>query len=442
MASQVPRKTSTPAASDAILRNPERGFYRATDILAEDTLSWIDDEYSLYFSYVRLDDYRDSDLPQEFLTSINQGMAKVRAEGAKLVLRFSYNFGPYPNSEPDASLTQILSHIDQLGPVLRDNADVLATLQAGFIGAWGEWHTSTNGLANVADKTTVLESLLKELPLSRTVQVRYPPDIMAMFNDTPLSPNEAWSGSVQSRTGHHNDCFLAGERDTGTYPGPTDPEVYKTFLSANNLYVPMGGETCAVSAPRSECAVALAEMELLRFSFINANYEPDVVDSWTSGGCRPEMERRLGYRLVATEVDLPESVAPGDPFVGYLTLTNEGWAAPMNPRPAFVVLEQGNEVYRLALDDFEIRTLMPSETSVITLRGLIPESFSDGTASLSLWLPDDSAALRNDARYSIQLANEGFNVDTGAHSVGMFTIAEGAPTDNVPGATALEVGWQ
>src|SRR5690606_12264941 len=135
-----------------------------------------EDEYSLYFSYVRLDAYRDVEIPSDFLEEIEAGFAKVRAEGAKHVLRFAYNFGPYPDSEPDASLEWVLAHIEQLTPLIQENVDVIATLQAGFIGAWGEWHTSTNGLDNITDKTEVLDALLAALPESRTVQLRYPPD--------------------------------------------------------------------------------------------------------------------------------------------------------------------------------------------------------------------------------------------------------------------------
>lgn len=138
LVSEVPRTVVEFSPSSEIFRNPERGFYRATSIIDESTLSWIGDEYSLYSSYVRLDDYRDTDLPNEVLVDVESGLAKVRAEGAKLILRFAYNFGPYPDSEPDAALPQMLTHIEQLGPILRENSDVIATLQAGFIGAWGE----------------------------------------------------------------------------------------------------------------------------------------------------------------------------------------------------------------------------------------------------------------------------------------------------------------
>lgn len=438
LVSNVPRLEIEFAPTDDIFRNPERGFYRATSIIDEETLSWIDDEYSLYFSYVRLDDYRDTDLPNSVLTEVDAGLAKVRAEGAKLILRFAYNFGPYPDSEPDASLNQVLAHIEQLGPVLRNNSDVIVALQAGFIGAWGEWHTSTNGLDNIDDKTTVLEALLDELPVDRTVQVRYPPDLLDIYGDTPLAEEDAFSGSDHSRTAHHNDCFLASDTDLGTYPGG-DAELLKTYLSGHNLFLPMGGETCAVNPPRSECATALEEMERLRFSYINDDYHPDVVQSWSDGGCRSEIERSLGYRLRLLSMDQPESVAPGDSFVLRLDIENVGWAAPINPRPAFLRIESETEGYRLEGAAVEVRSWLPGRTSAIEFRGTLPEGISPGQKTLSLDLPDAAGSLAGDPRYSIRLANDGtWQAQSGTNLLGTLTIDEQAPTDTVPGAIDVE----
>ncbi|MCX7807831.1 MAG: DUF4832 domain-containing protein, partial [Deltaproteobacteria bacterium] len=72
----------------------------------------------------------------------------------------------------------------------------------------------------------------------------------------------------------------------------------KRELAVHTLYVPVGGETCQPFPPRSECASALAEMEMHHYSFINRDYHPDVVASWRMGGCIDAIRKRLGYRLV------------------------------------------------------------------------------------------------------------------------------------------------
>ncbi|HSC87225.1 MAG TPA: DUF4832 domain-containing protein [Polyangiaceae bacterium] len=406
--SRVPMRTVTLSGSDEIFRNPERGFYRATSILEEETLDWIEDEYSLYFSYVRLDDYRDQTLPADFLQSIQAGIDKVRAEDAKLILRFAYNFGPYPDSEPDASLSRVQEHIEQLTPLLEANVDVIAVVQAGFIGAWGEWHTSTNGLTSAANKRAVWEALIDAVPSSRAVQLRYPGDLLDLLGDTPLTADDAWDGSPAARTGHHNDCFLANDTDEGTYPSPSAAIEQKAYLSAQLQYVPMGGETCAVEPPRSECAVALEEMELLRFSYVNVDYHEDVVASWTAGGCRPEMDRRLGYRLAVEELEIPEALAPGATYSVTVRLRNDGFAAPINARPVhFTVPGEGADAHRIVgTAEVDVRSFLPGQQTTFSGTITLPEGLADGSYPLHLWLPDDDETLATRPAYSIRLANQ------------------------------------
>jgi pimeloyl-ACP methyl ester carboxylesterase len=48
---------------------------------------------------------------------------------------------------------RVVSHLDQLQPILTDNYDVIAFVQAGFIGSWGEWYYTTNNLTTLENKT-------------------------------------------------------------------------------------------------------------------------------------------------------------------------------------------------------------------------------------------------------------------------------------------------
>jgi hypothetical protein len=142
----------TYTASDEDFANPERGFFvqrsynparanpRGLDVeqlrgVREQPLSMVRMLYSLAA-------YRDEAIPAEYLTQIEADFAAARQAGVKLIPRFAYNSGPI--GAPDAPLERMLAHIDQLTPVLRAHSDVLAFLEAGFAGAWGEWHNSTN----------------------------------------------------------------------------------------------------------------------------------------------------------------------------------------------------------------------------------------------------------------------------------------------------------
>ncbi|MCZ6661933.1 MAG: DUF4874 domain-containing protein, partial [Actinobacteria bacterium] len=124
--------------------NPERGLYVQVDLVNETNLQWVREQGSVIaFAYVRLDDYRNSAIPDTFLTNLSRGFDAARTAGIKIIFRVSYNFAI---GEEDAPKERVLQHISQIQPIFEQHQDVIAVVQAGFIGAWGEWHSSTNGL--------------------------------------------------------------------------------------------------------------------------------------------------------------------------------------------------------------------------------------------------------------------------------------------------------
>lgn len=318
--------------SDASLLNPERGFFTPYELPSPAGFSSVRiTGNTLVHLNIRFDDWRESDLPEEMLNGLQINFDDIREAGVKAIIRFAYNSGPYPDSEPDASKPQILKHIQQLTPLLQKNTDVIAWVEAGFIGAWGEWHTSTNGLDNITDKRDILNALLTAIP-DRFVQVRYPANIIEMYPN----PEDA----VNAHVAHHNDCFLSSETDVGTYErgGENTIERDQKYLAELTLFTPMSGETCAPFPPRSECTNALHEMELLHFSAINEAYHKGILRSWEESGCLQEITDRMGYRLSLTSADFNEQARPG----GLLTLTvnvqNTGFASIINERPLYIVL--------------------------------------------------------------------------------------------------------
>lgn len=398
--------TGTFTPSTDVISNPERGFYHTSHLLTEtDFDSLAQDGTRLIYADVRLDDYRESEIPSSMLTDADAAFGRIRDAGVKIVLRFSYNEGPYPDSEPDASLVWVQSHLHSFGPVLRDNADLIAVMQAGFIGAWGEWHTSTNGLTTPENERAVLEAILAELPVERATQIRTPVAKGDLYGPA-LTEATAWNGTAAARIGHHNDCFVSSEDDVGTYPSDAI-EVWKTYVANETNYVPMGGETCESFPARSDCAPALAEMERLHFTYINDDYHPDVVASWSSGGCRDTMERNLGYRLTLIDAELPVEAVRGSSFMLRVRLRNDGFAAPINPRPVVVDLAAGAQRVSFPLDGEDPRTWLAGHEITLERVITIPADLPAGPVTFALALRDASPRLATDARYSIRTANAG-----------------------------------
>ena len=408
----------TYTASNATLLNPERGFFTphvvpgpagfsSTRLLGN----------TLVHLNIRLDDWREMDIPQNVLNGLDTNFSDIRDAGVKAIIRFAYNEGPYPDSEPDASKSQILRHIEQLTPLLQKNADVIAWLEAGFIGAWGEWHTSTNGLDNIADKRAILTALVNAIP-NRFVQVRYPANIIEMYPE----PLEA----INARVAHHNDCFLSSDTDVGTYErdGVNTIERDKKYLAELTRFTPMSGETCAPNPPRSECASAIKEMELLHFSAINEAYHKGILRSWEDGGCMGEISNRLGYRFLLVATGFNEQVRPGGIIHLKAHINNIGFAGLVNRRPLNVVLD-GERRYVVPLD-IDTRQWEPG-TVTLTAKLHVPSNANPGEYRLALWLPDGNESLRDNSLYAIQFANENvWDESAGWNVIGTVTISKDA----------------
>ncbi len=385
------------AASDEDFLNPERGLMVFVKFMEEKDLSRLRPlGYSLVFANVSLAPYRNGPIAAEFLTKLDQGFGVVRAAGLKIVLRFTYSGS---TGDPDAPKATVLQHIGQLKPVLQANGDVIAVLQAGFIGAWGEWHGSMHGLDEPGTRREIVQALLDVMPTCRMIQLRTPAFKQNLTGAPPLSETEAHRGTPKARIGHHNDAFFSDANDMGTYSEPV--RTSKEWVAQDARFVACGGET--TDAPRGTPAEFLAEMERFHWSFVHFRYKPDVRAAWEAQGHLGTLRRRLGYRISLVDATVPTSVRPGGQMELTIRLKNTGFAALYNNHPVHVVLS--NKTARLdAKLSIDARRWEPGE-SKFSARLSIPSKAAPGNYRLSLWLPDEAASLAGRPEYAVRFAN-------------------------------------
>ena len=393
----------TYSGSNEDFPNPERGFssHQSGPFTVATALNLRAQNVTLIQRLYDLGSYRDTDLSSTFLAQLEAEAENARIGGVKLILRFAYSWG---QSEPDATLERILGHISQLEPYFRENADIIAYVEAGLIGAWGEWFYSSNGLNNTEDRRTVTLALLAALPQERMVAVRTPGYKQAIFNSPlPLNVNIAHSGINQARVGHHNDCFLASSTDYGTYG---DIEADKNYLNMENQFLPQGGETCNPSE-YSGCENALVDLARLHWSVLNRGYHADVLAGFEEGGCLEEIKRKLGYRFTLLTGNYQNSAKPGDAVNFSFSLENEGWGAPYNPRGAELILrnESTGLNYQL-ITDIDPRFWLADSSIKIDIQAGLPTTMPEGNYELLLHLPDTVSALHNNTDFVIRIANE------------------------------------
>ena len=422
--------------SDENVANPERGFYhqstpfwlgtKKSRLEASSLSAYRLEGITLLRAYYVIDEFRDVPLSREALGEIAVDFDAVRRAGVKIIPRFTYNFPT--NSDyteaVDAPLKRVLGHIDQLTPILRANSDVIAFMEAGFAGAWGEWHSSSNGLLDkdhsLNDRSlAIVERLLKAVPDTRMIALRYPYHKQQLFGLDPLSVDEAFQRSSRARIGAHNDCFASGATDGGTYnppPAYSQPILaLKKYLSDDNRWVPQGGEACGADdgadipvQPYAHCGNALSDLAMMRWSTMNIDYNPEVIELWKQEACFEQIQKRLGYRFRLVDAELPVQAAAGTPAHFRLAITNDGWAAPYNPRRVEIVLRHAvsGRVHRLPVDA-DPRFWEAGETRAVEADVMLPAGLEPGDYDVLLNLPDPEAKLYARPEYSIRLANVG-----------------------------------
>ncbi|MET0636537.1 MAG: DUF4832 domain-containing protein [Chitinophagaceae bacterium] len=453
------------ARSTADFPNPERGFYRFSSTKASQPVALRRDQLdewkketlaeggnykvfsTLIFRYYELDIFKDQSLTPAFLATVTNDFKTVREAGFKMIPRFTYTLTQKAGNCPegficppygDAPKTIVLQHIAELKSVLQANADVIAAVQMGFIGVWGEQYytdyfgdasqnTTTQKLtdANWQDRIDVLRALLDAVPKDRMIQVRYPQikqryvyGIKAGVNAAAMTPEEAFSETDKARIGYHNDCFMASTNDYGTYedygnsssPRQDANTVLREFKRNDSRYVVVGGETCSDDySPQNDCEPngrVQTEMRELHYSFLNCAYNNKVNDDWQTGGCMDNIRKNLGYRFVLKTGSFPPAAKSGSAINFKLEIENEGYASPYNKRPVILVLRNkadGQEQkIELATDVRKWYTGSVSLNPEVT----IPADVKKGSYDLFLFLPDQSASISSRPEYAIRLAND------------------------------------
>jgi hypothetical protein len=448
--------------------NPERGFYRYSQVhssnykvLNEAELKGYRTSQSiqnanykvistLVFRYYILDDVINQAISASFLINIKKDFDAARAAGVKIIPRFVYTTNAKAGNCPegficpaygDAPKSIILNHIAQLKSVLHENADVIACVQLGFIGTWGEQYytdffgdASSNGSQgnkltdnNWKDRIEVVKAMLDAVPADRMIQLRYPQikqrylyGINSQINSAPLIDSKAFNETDIARLGYHNDCFMASSNDFGTYedygnsstPRTADGSVitaFKNYVQEDSKFVVVGGETCSDGfSPASDCEPVgkiQSELAAVHYSFINAHYNTAVNNDWQDGGCMDKIKRNLGYRFVLQNAILPKNAAKGSELSIVLTVKNAGYASPYNKRPAKLLLRNTKTKDLRSFDmNTDVRRWF-SGINKVTETIKLPIDFPSGDYEMLLNLPDAYASIKDRPEFCIRFAN-------------------------------------
>ena len=127
---------------------------------------------------VILDSFFNSRLIDELLEKREKDFIATDAAGCTMGLRFSYNLNDHPDDSgydtSDADIELAEEHVEQLGKLLRKWQHVIMTIEAGFIGAWGEWYISENYSDPENDFQPTQGQILKRKRLGKGILDNFP----------------------------------------------------------------------------------------------------------------------------------------------------------------------------------------------------------------------------------------------------------------------------
>ncbi len=238
-------------------------------------------------------------IPSSYLTNMQTDFNRIRTAKMSCIIRFAYT-NDIGTTAQQPTKSRILKQINQLKNVINNNKDVIFSIQAGFIGTWGEWYYTNStefgnqGTINTTqwnNRREVVNAMLNNFS-DVFVQLRYVNAFRMLYP----------TGNI--RIGFYNDAFLNEWGDMGTYSindKCQNPQGTTDYNFIKNSKAPMTGESNGISLCSTNRHLgqnAIKELDELNFSTLNRDYYLPIWNNWTTSNHYNEIVRRLGYRYV------------------------------------------------------------------------------------------------------------------------------------------------
>lgn len=455
------------------LYNPERGFRLEvaldvtkknyvwepekypdiTSYLEEQSQIYTSDSVSLVQTYFYLTGAVGRKLTDEDFKTMSIFFDKLRQLGKKAVLRFAYETQFLGRATTGPTLEDITCHTQQLKPFLAQNKDVILVVQAGMIGAWGEWHSSFHGLEKSDEtKRTILKHICQMVPDGRFVQVRIP-EYKNLLDSTSLDfkrvsfhddfiviKKHVWDGEMSEGTLAYEQIVrespflpIDGELPWGSWSMNEDPDnpeagwIIEGTQTARRLFLQHYTSLSIIhnykeKNTKDKYSMVHWKETPITEKFLRENKMP-ISDKYFTKKDGSKIERNvfdyirdhLGYRIELQSMNAPKTLTVGDTNSIDISLINRGFSTLFNEHPVYLVLIDPNgRVCNPILTDAKVndwQPYQPNDTSCtplvhkISANLQVPKELVKGIYRLGLWIPDGSDNLKYNSRFAIRCAN-------------------------------------
>ncbi len=424
------------AESTEKINNPDQGFYRPIFVrMTESGVSYnkgiINSSTRLY--HLRIDisafsaavnNESDKLLNQTALDGLQELLSYLKERDKNSIVRFAYDAYYNGGKDKEPALPIILEHIKQVCPVLNRFENTVTAVEAGLIGPWGEMHSSA--IANAANITPIIEAFLANAE-NIPILVRTPKMIYDYLGIT-LNDIDNYTISAEQkayRLGLYNDGYLGSGNDLGTY---SDRQREIEFLSRQTDHLPFGGEIVIPSSNLHDIDVCLPEMHKINLSYLNVEWNNQVIDKWKNSTYTKEcgtdeiyygktafnyIENRMGYRFILTN-SVFKYADKLDKFQAEISLNNVGFGNLNRTKHAKLIIlnESGEVAFSQDLQDFTGEKSYNFSTNLSLLSG-----------KYGVYLRLYGEEAEGTPLYCLQFANEGlWNADLKANKIGELEI--------------------
>ena len=430
----------------SVFANPDRGWYQIeyTNKASASALTRLrNDGLTLILFETDLSSFLTEPLSPEKINEISNAFSMARTAGMSVIYRAAYDFTGQASPEPE-DINIILNHISQLKPVLHANEDVLYCVQAGFLGPWGEWHSSHFGGNNINQeiRQMVVDALLDAVPASVTVALRVPQYIRNAAGAQTVTRAEAFGNSKIARISFHNDALMADETDMGTFIDRNySREAELTWINQQTRYTPMVGEVNRNTA-YSDIPAAMEYLDRVNIESVNMDYLQAVMDKWKSaqyGGMSAYdyIGMMMGYRFVLKSTGISQAAPQGGIIRVDLELTNTGFGNLLKEKKFELVLKKGNQTYSAAIAE-DPRFWEKNELISRSYYFRLPSNIAVEDWDVYLGLISVFDPLCNNPAYSVRFSNTGiWDPALGLNRIGKVSVT--ASENSVSGKEFIQI---
>lgn len=276
-------------------------------------------------------------------------------------------------------------------------------VQAGFVGPWGEWHSSLlfedlSEDAQVEIRNDIVTLLLDNIDSSLPIAVRRPSFIV----------DYADAGLNTSRLCVYNDGLFGSDSDLGTYNTERSEAIseWNSVIGASTN----GGEMPYVTEWTEPNSVN-SEMSQMKISYLNAYYNTEVLDSWNEDTLEGEnaltyIGNHLGYRFYISEITSIDYISSCFLFNRIpieLTLSNSGYSEIEDSYVAEIIIRSGGTI----LETISIDSLSTiSADSPLTVNTTLSVNREIAENGIDIGLKIYDTENENNLLYHVALAND------------------------------------